>query len=279
MSGHVSHRDTFQGLGVRDVEKLPVPYFVVERRVSIAEPARQSIYVGVLRGSSGQDDPDGRRGHGQRRDRGALGYAPRGRQRVAQALLPRSNSGARGETPPGTPPGFSPQSWSLRSRRLPARFQRTSACRCRDSVRATSRCTRSARALSRASVAAPSGAGCTRMRYARGSIVAESSRVTRSSSARPNASSTCTDVAGKARRCARTSSSSRPTRRPASRRGFELIRACLARRESRCASSTSTNAVALGHTSPQWTFIGSSCLAAANQRPASSRLSDWSIRL
>lgn len=46
--------------------------------------------------------------------------------------------------------------------------------------------------------------------------------------------------AGRARRCARTSSSSAPTRRPASRRACVPTRACRRSLASRCVSSTST---------------------------------------
>jgi hypothetical protein len=275
---HVWHRDAIVLPGVAHAEEEPVPYRSVCGRVRRVESACHQIYVAVFRGCSSQDDPDGRRRHGQRRDCRAAGHATRGGQSVAPTILQAAIGGPRRESPPGTPSGLSPQSSRLRSRRLRASGRQPWACRCRGSAWPTSLDTRSARAWWPASATARSGVGCTRMRFALGSTAAGSSRAILTSRPRPGGSWTCTNGAGKDRHCATTNSSSPPTRRQASRPACASIRACPPSPASRCALSTSTHAAAPGPTWLRWTCIAPKCSVAVSQAPASRPSSVWSSR-
>lgn len=137
-------------------------------------------------------------------NRRAAGNSSRGGQPVVPALLQTTLGRPRRESTPGTPSGLSPQSWRLRSRRSHASGQQAWACRCRESAWPTLRGARSARAWWPASVTARSGVGCTRTRFALGSTAAGSSRAILTSRPRPRESWTCTNGAGKVRRCATT---------------------------------------------------------------------------
>jgi hypothetical protein len=160
--------------GVARATEEPVSYRVVCRRVCRAQSSCLQIYVAVLRSCSSQDDLDGRGRHGQRRDRRALGHPARGGEPVAPALLQGANGGPRRESPPGTPPGLSPQSSRLRSGRSHASGRRHWVCRCRDSASPTWRDMRNGRAWWPASATARCGVGCTRTRFDHGSTAGAS---------------------------------------------------------------------------------------------------------
>src|SRR5512145_2842503 len=116
--------------GFSYAEKQPVRHSAVSGGGARVEPSGGQIYVTVLRGPASQDDSDGRAGHEQRRDRHAPRYAPRSGECVAQALLQGAIGGFGRTSPPGSTSSFSPQSWSLRSRRWPVSCRQPCTCRC-----------------------------------------------------------------------------------------------------------------------------------------------------
>src|SRR5947199_10606837 len=100
---------------VRDAKEKSVSHCAVARRGSRAVPARDEIYVAVLSGRPGQDDPPCCRWLGQRRDRVVPAYAARNREPVAQALFRTASGRVGGSGSPGPTPGFFPQTWWCKS--------------------------------------------------------------------------------------------------------------------------------------------------------------------
>src|SRR5579859_7209165 len=105
--------------GFSHAEEQPVRHSAVSAGSTRIAPSGGQIYVALLRGPAGQDDSDGGAGNEQRRNLHAPGYTPRSGESVAQALLQGAIGGLGRTSPPGSTSGFSPQGWSLRSRRWP----------------------------------------------------------------------------------------------------------------------------------------------------------------
>ena len=220
-----------------------------------------------ISGRPGQDDPAGRRGLGQRRDRRAPGHPARGGQPVAQALLRGATGGPGGQARPGRPRAFPPRAWSLQVKalacELPATLGRAAVALQRGRCGAAGAAVRAWwPRISDSTVWRWLQRGCDSPLAAPLLDLSARPALRRP---RPGASSTCTSGAGKGSRCATTSSSSPPTRRPASRRARASIRRLPpAARRGHARRARVRSAAAPGPTWPRWTCIAPRCSAAAS---------------
>ena len=124
----------------------------------------------------------------------------------------------------GAAPGFSPQSWSLRSRPSPANYPPHSECLCRGGALLNSPITCVIRSLSPPSATRPSGDGSTKTLFVPGSIALGSSHGIPTSPPKPGPFLICTNSVGSAAPSEMTNSSFAPTKRRAFRHATEFTR-------------------------------------------------------
>ena len=171
----------FRRTEVHHAKEKPIPYPAVACRGRRAVPASHEIYVAVLSGRPGQDDPPRRRRLGQRRDRVVPAYAARSRQPVAQALFRTTPRRAWRISRARAAPGLFPPEVVVQVKALACELPATLGLPLsRFSVADVAQYVRRP-GWSRRSATARSGAGSMKTRSVRGSIAVGSFRAIRSS--------------------------------------------------------------------------------------------------
>jgi len=255
-----------------------IPNHVVPKREARTDSACRQIYVTVLSGDPGQNDPARRRGIEQRRNCGLSAYTPRNRKLVAKALFRRTTAGTGRSSASGPASDFSPQSWLSRSRRWRVNLQQHTTCRCRALVWRMWRGKLSIWGWSPPSATARYGAGSMRTRFDLGNIAAGFFRAIRSLPSRRDGSWTFTSASGRVRHCAAKITCCPPTRRRVSKRARVYTQPCPPSQDRQCASSMNTSAAERGLIWLRSMSIAPKCSAVASPRVVSRHSVGWSIK-